>query len=674
MNVLDSSFYVAGGTLRHDAPSYVERQADKDLLEGLLRGEYCYVLTSRQMGKSSLMVRTAQKLREEGFAVAVLDLTSVGQNLTPEQWYGGLLTRLGSQTRLEDELDGFWWKHEALGPCQRFFTAIREVVLPCMEERMKEKTGGKESESETEYRSAGVSGNLRFTFHGSRSARLIVFVDELDVVRSLPFSTDEFFAAIRECFTRRTEDPVFDRLAFCLLGVATPSDLIRDTRLTPFNIGRRIELKDFKEDEALPLASALGRSPLLARMMLRRVLSWTGGHPYLTQRLCYAVASHPKGIGVRLVDRLCHEHFFSNRARERDDNLLFVRERLLRSEADLIDLLRLYRKVHRSTRIAGLFGFRLTLRKIEPVADEETNPLVSILRLSGVTKVENGILRVRNRIYYRVFDRAWVEANMPVTELWRRWLIVWGSIKRASKFIGALFLVLVLSGVALALWLRPWEIVHFDRPRTVRNVARPKPSVPPRDPRATPALIDLSSFYNAALNKTWHSGLPDNNLSALPQGLQTFGGVEFDVRGVVQLAGANLWRQGFPAQVRGIPVNQRCARLHFLHATGWTAVDGAHVGNYVIQYANGIRRFVPILYGQDVVDWRAQADGGSEKELETLVWKESPAPGSTDRSYHRIFKSTWANPFPDVEIQCIDFVSAMGDAAPFLIAITVEAK
>jgi len=69
--------------------------------------------------------------------------------------------------------------------------------------------------------------------------RLVIFVDEIDVVRSLPFSTDEFFAAIRECYNRRTEDPEFRRLTFCLLGVASPSDLIRDTRLTPFNIGRR---------------------------------------------------------------------------------------------------------------------------------------------------------------------------------------------------------------------------------------------------------------------------------------------------------------------------------------------------------------------------------------------------------------------------------------------------
>src|SRR5438105_4837006 len=127
--ITERSYYVAGGTLRLDTPSYVVRKADSDLYDGLTRGEFCYVLTSRQMGKSSLMIRAAARLRKEGVAVAVLDLTAIGQNLTSEQWYDGLLVHLGAQIGLEEELAEFWLQHGRLGPLQRWKAAIRDVVL-----------------------------------------------------------------------------------------------------------------------------------------------------------------------------------------------------------------------------------------------------------------------------------------------------------------------------------------------------------------------------------------------------------------------------------------------------------------------------------------------------------------------------------------------------------------
>src|SRR5262245_13818652 len=108
----DAGFYVTGGTLSHDALSYIERDADRELYEALAHGEYCYVLTARQMGKSSLVVRTAARLREEGFRVAVLDLTAIGQSVTAEQWYFSLLVRLGEQLDLDREVEAFWQARE----------------------------------------------------------------------------------------------------------------------------------------------------------------------------------------------------------------------------------------------------------------------------------------------------------------------------------------------------------------------------------------------------------------------------------------------------------------------------------------------------------------------------------------------------------------------------------
>lgn len=378
--VARADFYVTGGTLRPDAPSYVERRADQELCSGLLRGEFCYVLTSRQMGKSSLMIRTVMRLRQEGVAVAVLDLTAIGQNLTIEQWYDGLISRLGQQLDLEDEVAEFWNEHRELGPLQRWLSTIEEVILRRI------------------------------------SSRIVIFVDEIDIVRSLPFSTDEFFAAIREVYNRRSREPGFERLAFGLLGVATPTDLIRDTRMTPFNIGRRIELNDFTPEEAAPLGRGLGPDEPAAQRLLARVLYWTGGHPYLTQRLCRALAESvqprpslappvpPVIPSAETVDNLAESLFLSRRARDRDDNLIFVRERVLRSEVDVPALLYLYRRILNH----------------ESVPDDETSPIVSVLRLSGITRNVGGQLRVRNRIYAHVFDHSWIQTNMPEAEVRRQ--------------------------------------------------------------------------------------------------------------------------------------------------------------------------------------------------------------------------------------------------------------
>jgi len=382
MSSLATEFFVIGGTLRRDAACYVVRQADRELLEGLRQGKFCYVLTSRQMGKSSLMVRTAAQLREEGCGVVVLDLTAIGQNLNAEQWYRGLLEQMAVQLELEEELVGFWRYNKELGVMQRWMRAVREIAL-------------------TRY-----------------PGQVVVFIDEIDAALSLPFSTDEFFAAIREFYNRRAEDEELERLTFCLLGVASPSDLMRDTRATPFNIGQRIELHDFTEAETAQFVSGLPDEENAAGL-LKRIHYWTNGHPYLTQRLCQTVAETNPQSAIRnpqSVDCLCNDLFFSPRAQERDDNLLFVRERMLHGKADLPALLYVYERVLRGKR----------------VFDDEADPLVSALRLSGVAKIEAGRLRLRNRIYAKVFNREWVKANMPYAEQRRQRVAFRRGLARAT--------------------------------------------------------------------------------------------------------------------------------------------------------------------------------------------------------------------------------------------------
>lgn len=183
------------------------------------------------------------------------------------------------------------------------------------------------------------------------------------------------------------------------------------------------------------------------------------------------------------------------------------------------------------------------------------------------------------------------------------------------------------------------------------------------------APVALTRHYNAGHQTNWMGGgkVPGRDLAELPGGRGTYGEVPFDVGGVVQLRGLGdrKYANSYPEAVDAIPVHGQCAKLHFLHATAWSTASGTRIAAYVVHYADNTELTVPVLYGDDLRDYTYEPS--DETKAKGAAWS------STEGRYpKRVFRSTWVNPKPKVQIKEIDFVSAGSRCYPFLLAITAE--
>ena len=97
--MMSSKFFVVGGTLEPTEPSYVEREADKELEALIQAGKFGYVLTARQLGKSSLITRTADRLKKKEVRTAIIDLTRIGKVAGGDDNHRRAFSSPGERTR-----------------------------------------------------------------------------------------------------------------------------------------------------------------------------------------------------------------------------------------------------------------------------------------------------------------------------------------------------------------------------------------------------------------------------------------------------------------------------------------------------------------------------------------------------------------------------------------------
>ena len=372
--------YQVGGSLEYEHPTYVKRQADSELYDSLIAGEFCYVLNSRQMGKSSLLVKTMKRLREKaGFKCMAIDLTDIGRE-TSDCWYFGIISELvrGGALSRKVDADSWWQQRQRLSPSQRLSQFIEDILL-------------------TE-----ISQNI------------VIFIDEIDSILKLSWK-DDFFLLIRASYNKRAMNSEYKRLAFCLLGVATPADLIRDKDRTPFNIGKAIDLTGFTFDEARPAlipGLMLDRSEEISEKILAEVFKWTNGQPFLMQRLCRLMV-YQSARGTSDVEALVQKYVIDNwEANDELEHLKTIRDRLLLDYQD------------RTALLLGIYQQILTDADQKILADNSLDQ--RRLQLSGLVVKCKGYLQVYNPIYAAIFNLDWVQQELaklrPYQENFAAWI------------------------------------------------------------------------------------------------------------------------------------------------------------------------------------------------------------------------------------------------------------
>lgn len=373
--------YHVSGSLPPQAKSYVLRKADEYLDKALTEGQLCYVFNAPQTGKSSLKVAVNHKLRQKGFICGNLDLKKITQqNISQKEWYLAIITSLATSLGIKNNLDvRSWWQQQDEGGLSlveiidKFFANIILAKIP---------------------------------------EKIVIFIDEIEAIKQLNFSTNEFFQVIEKYENNKLTEENYQRLTFCLLGVMNPLDLITEYKINLLkNSGRAIELDNFTIEEVKPLALGLIGKVKNPRNILEKILAWTGGQPFLTQKICQLLADRIDYLSPKKEDeilaKIIRKHILDNWAENScQDHFQAIYRQLFSNTERLERLLAIYLRILKQKRI--------------PLTNSNNRIEYIDLKMTGLVNFQARQITLVNPIYQEIFSQTWVEEKLNSLRLYKK--------------------------------------------------------------------------------------------------------------------------------------------------------------------------------------------------------------------------------------------------------------
>jgi hypothetical protein len=241
------------GPMDPQSAFYVERSSDAKALATIKqKGVTLTIKGPRQMGKSSLLMRTMKVATDAGKRVAFVDfqLFDTAALHNAETFLRQFCALLGFKLRIADRVDEYW--RLPLGNIQRCTAYLEDYLLPELD------------------------------------TPLVLAMDEVDKIFDADFRSD-FFGMLRAWHNDRQGFSVWKNLDLALVTSTEPYQLIVNLNQSPFNVGQVIELEDLKPEQVADLNRRHGQP--FRPDDERRLVTLLSGQPYLIRRALYLVAS-----------------------------------------------------------------------------------------------------------------------------------------------------------------------------------------------------------------------------------------------------------------------------------------------------------------------------------------------------------------------------------------------